>query len=211
MKKNEFPNKDLKIEFIETHNKEVTPERKRKYENEKAKIPTTEGKLNFAEAELAEYVKNAPPEVLHVSGQMNIPGAHHFWAHYLSTDIEYLKQQLNKEKNTRKRKEYSLKEVALAYIFETYATSKNIPKSPQGEYSKTELERIGKDEYNVEKGNSFYCAVRDILNADWDLNKEKHLEHISPRWYDAIKEICINRKSWDAIEKYLKQKGLSKR
>jgi hypothetical protein len=207
MKKYEFPNKNIKIEYVETYEKEVTEKRIKEYEKKKSKIPTTEGKLNFAETELVEYLKNVSPEVIYVSGQTNIQGPL-FWDRYLKVDIDNIKHQLNKEKNIGRRKKNSAKEFALAYILEMNSTGKIIPKSSQGEYAKNELEFIGDSEYNI-TGNTFYKAVKSIC-MDYDLNKIIDLENISPRWNDAIKEICTKRNCWDNVEIYLKQKGILK-
>jgi hypothetical protein len=211
MKKYEFPNKDLKIEFIDTYNKEVTEKRKKEYESKLAKIPTIEEKLKFTETELVEYLKNARAEVLFLSGSVIAEGiqpeGHFFWAHYLNTNIKHLQQQLENQRNIGKRKKYIIKEIALTYILEIYATGKTTPKAPQGNAKKV-LENIGESEFNV-KGDSFYRAVKDILNV-YDVNIEDDLNQISKNWYNAIKEISTKRNKWDIINEYLKTKGIPK-
>ena len=103
MKKNEFPNKDLKIEYVETYEKEVTEKRKKEFESKLAKIPTIEEKLKFAETELDKYLKNVPAEVIFVSGQTKIQGALFFDRH-IKIEIENIKKKLENEKEIPKKK-----------------------------------------------------------------------------------------------------------
>ena len=209
MKKDKMKIGNVEIDYVETYEKEVTEVRKKEYESKLAKIPTIEEKLKFTKTELVEYLKNLPPEVIYVSGQTNIQGAL-FWDRYLKIEIDSLEAELKNQRNIGKRKKYSNKEIALAYILEIYSTGKTIPKSSQGELANNELENIGESEYNA-IGDSFYRAVREIIILKkYDLNKEDDLNHISKNWYNAIKEISTKRNKWDDINEYLKTKGIPK-
>jgi hypothetical protein len=198
----------IRIEYKATYKKEVTPERIADYKSQINKFLTIEEKIRFAENELNEYLKNLSPELLDVSAVTILhkaqPKGSILWDRYLELDIENLKKELNNQKNVGNRIALKYKEIALAYIFETYSIGKDIPSSSQGEFSKKEIESIGKNEYTV-NGNSFYKAVRKII-ADYSPFEESDLYHISPRWYDVVKEITTKRKHWKQVEKYLKEK-----
>jgi len=112
------------------------------------------------------------------------------------------KQAINNEVKPIK---YKAKENALAYIFDLWANGNQIPLNRvEGGINAKELKRIGKEVYKFEKPDTFYRAVRNVL--EYDLNNKDYLEQISLDWYNAVKQLS---KNWEKTEQYLKEKKLS--
>lgn len=200
MKKYEFPNKDLKIEFIDTYNKEVTEKRKKEYESKIAKIPTTEGKLNFAEAELVKYNKNLSAESAELSGrsiaQGHQPeGAHLFFDKYIKADIEYLKQQLNKEKNTKPKK--SVEKPEMPKRFEEIFYDVNLMQPCIDILKQVEPPLIDSDCNFIGKPKGAICVWID------EMQRQAIIKHVSDRKQlailisDKIKNFSINDRMFD--------------
>ena len=191
---------------------ERSPERIAEFKSELSKYDDIENRIKFCKDFKQNYLNALKAPTFMASGMTfahtNIKeGTALFFDDIVNREIDSLEAELINQKNTGKREKYICKEIALAYILEIYATGKTTPKAPQGNAKKV-LENIGESEFNV-KGDSFYRAVKDILNV-YDVNIEDDLNQISKNWYNAIKEISTKRNKWDIINEYLKTKGIPK-
>jgi hypothetical protein len=195
------------------YKKECNEDRTKELKNNISKIESIEEKIKYCKDILKEYNQNIDPNAFAVSGmtmklEIFPKETKIFFDKNIQIEIDSLEAELKNQRSIGKRKKYSNKEIALAYIFEVDATGQPILKSSQGEFAKNKIQSIGEKEYNV-NGNSFYKEVRNIRNK-YNINNEKDLNSISPRWYDVVKEISIKRNKWDTINEYLKTKGILK-
>lgn len=98
------------------------------------------------------------------------------------------------------------KDYALTYILDLYATGKSIPTNRvDGGLAAGELKRIGEALSKDLKGDSFYRAVKELLN-NWDLNSLADLKLISLDWYNVVKSLSND---WEATYRYLVAKRLT--
>lgn len=98
-------------------------------------------------------------------------------------------------------KKYTAKEYALIYILDLYADNKKVPKrSIDDTFAKKEIEKLAKEYCPYHKPDTFYNAVKDIVN-DYNLNKEQDLKNISKDWLNVVKELS---KDWGKLSTYLK-------
>lgn len=103
-------------------------------------------------------------------------------------------------------KKFIANEYALAYIFDLYATGKQIPINiTEGGYNKSGLIEKGYELYKYDnKKDTFYRAVKHVVK-NYDLNNKQDLMQISIRWNEAVKELS---KDWCKTEEYLIEKKL---
>lgn len=99
----------INIKYIETYKKEVTPERIEKLKSELAEIASNEDKISFLKNKEIEYLQNASPELLDVSGRTSYPnfktGEPLFFDRFIKLEIEKLTPALTpKQTNTDKLK-----------------------------------------------------------------------------------------------------------
>jgi len=221
MKKDKIKIGNIEVEYTRSgvfklfelyYKKECNSDRVNELEDTLSKIETIEDKIQYCKDILEQYYTYLDPSTFAVSGMTMAQGIFPndtkiFFDKIIQIRIGSLEAELKNQKNIGKRKKYIYKEIALAYILGIYAEGKTIPKAPQGNAKKV-LENIGESEFNV-KGDSFYRAVKDILNV-YDVNIEVDLNQISKNWYNAIKEISTKRNKWDSINEYLKTKGIPK-
>ena len=100
--------RNYKGEFIETYNKEVTPERKEKLHADLAKIESNKDKIAFLKKEKLNYLQNISPTVLESSGTVSLPnfktGEPLFFDRYIQLEIQKLsggRFNLELEKNPK--------------------------------------------------------------------------------------------------------------
>jgi len=109
------------------------------------------------------------------------------------------------ETKTEQPKKFIANEFALAYIFDLFATGKQIPiNRTEGGYNKKELIEKGVELYQFDKKkDTFYRAVKHV--ASFDLNNKQYLEQISKNWVEAVSELS---KDWCKTKEYLIEKEL---
>ncbi len=97
---NDFSNPDFEIKwvdtFVETYNKEVTPERIRELESGLSKIENSEERIEYLRKQKLLYLQKISPESLAVSGMTSTnfpPGASLFFDRYIELEIEKQKNQ----------------------------------------------------------------------------------------------------------------------
>lgn len=97
--------------YTVAYNKEVTPKRKKQLEKDLEKFSTIDEKIEFLNKSYYDYLKNVPPEILHVSGSVNLPnfnkGEPLFWDRYLLIRLDELKKQLPKKVTNKKENKLS--------------------------------------------------------------------------------------------------------
>lgn len=95
-RKSEMQGKDFRVEFKETYNKEVTPERIKTLKDNVAKYKTSKEKLHFLHNEFANYMQGVSAEILDVSGRTSYPnfppGTHLFFDSIIKSEIDLIKQ-----------------------------------------------------------------------------------------------------------------------
>lgn len=114
-------------------------------------------------------------------------------------------QQPETETEQETPKKFKANEYALAYIFDLYATGKQIPENiTEGGYNKKELMKKGVELYQYGKNkDTFYRAVKHVVT--FDLNNKQYLEQISKRWVESVRELS---KDWSKTKEYLIEKKL---
>lgn len=132
--------------------------------------------------------------------------------------IEYIKSLIEIESNkmgfqpirlaeTKKEnsKSFIANEYALTYIFDLFASGKQIPtNSTEGGFNKKEIIRNGFELFQLDNNkDTFYRAVLKVVK--YDLNKKQDLVNISISWLDAVK---ILSKDWSKTKQYLIGKEL---
>jgi hypothetical protein len=85
----------VRIAFIQTYEKEVTPERISELEKALEKIQGADNKIKYLEAKKREYLREAPPALLDISGMTAYPnfppGSPLFWDRILQLRIDEIK------------------------------------------------------------------------------------------------------------------------
>jgi hypothetical protein len=92
-KDHNFPNKNFGTEFIETYNKEVTPERINDFKMKLAGIETLAEKLAFCKIELMEYLQNIPAETMAASGNVAVSKPI-FFDRIIQTQIDFIEKEI---------------------------------------------------------------------------------------------------------------------
>jgi len=118
------------------------------------------------------------------------------------TNIEPLPPQPIDEQKPIK---YGAKEYALTYIFDLYATGKQVPINRiEGSLDVKKIKQdVSKFPMYDKAPDTFYRAVKSVL--EYDLNKPTDLQNISKDWLNAVRNLSTN---WAKTEQYLKDKKL---
>ena len=118
------------------------------------------------------------------------------------TNIEPLPPQPIDEQKPIK---YGAKEYALTYIFDLYATGKQVPINRiEGSFDAKKIKQDASKFPTYDKApDTFYRAVKSVL--EYDLNKPTDLQNISKDWLNAVRNLSAN---WATTERYLKDKNL---
>jgi hypothetical protein len=118
------------------------------------------------------------------------------------TNIEPLPPQPIDEQKPIK---YGAKEYALTYIFDLYATGKQVPINRiEGSLDAKKIKQdVSKFPMYDKAPDTFYRAVKSVL--EYDLNKPTDLQNISKDWLNAVRNLSTN---WVITERYLKDKNL---
>jgi hypothetical protein len=100
---------------------------------------------------------------------------------------------------------YGAKEYALTYIFDLYATGKQVPINRiEGSFDAKKIKQdVSKFPMYDKAPDTFYRAVKSVL--EYDLNKPTDLQNISKDWLNAVRNLSTN---WVITERYLKDKNL---
>lgn len=100
---------------------------------------------------------------------------------------------------------YGAKEYALTYIFDLYATGKQVPINRiEGSFDAKKIKQDVSEFPMYDKApDTFYRAVKSVL--EYDLNKPTDLQNISKDWLNAVRNLSTN---WVITERYLKDKNL---
>lgn len=100
---------------------------------------------------------------------------------------------------------YGAKEYALTYIFDLYATGKQVPINRiEGSFDAKKIKQdVSKFPMYDKAPDTFYRAVKSVL--EYDLNKPTDLQNISKDWLNAVRNLSTN---WVITEQYLKDKNL---
>lgn len=100
---------------------------------------------------------------------------------------------------------YGAKEYALTYIFDLYATGKQVPINRiEGSLDAKKIKQdVSKFPMYDKAPDTFYRAVKSVL--EYDLNKPTDLQNISKDWLNAVRNLSTN---WVITERYLKDKNL---
>jgi hypothetical protein len=112
---------NLNFDFKETYNNEVTPERIKKLEAELQNINTIEAKLDFLKSEKLKYLNQITPEILEVSGRVDLPNLKNkplFFDRIIQNYIDDLETRNEKNNSTKTTPslESNLKDDALELI-----------------------------------------------------------------------------------------------
>jgi len=116
--------------------------------------------------------------------------------------IDYIDKELEEYKEEEAKETFTIKECALAYIFDTWATGNTIPLKSNGTKDKKAIIEQAKY-YTDKKGETFYNNVIDLIDSD--LNNDKILNNISNDFAYVLKNKC---KNWEEVKQYLKEKKL---
>lgn len=109
----------------------------------------------------------------------------------------------NKVDSSPPKRKFIANEKALAYIFDLYATGKQIPENhTEGGLSAKEIKKIGAEK-GFDKPDTFYRAVRNV--SKYDLSRKRDLNNISHGWLTAVETLSDH---WDKTREYLIQQGL---
>lgn len=102
---------------------------------------------------------------------------------------------------------YKADEYALTYIFDLYASKKELPANrvDGGLDAKQIKEDSGRFPTFQKKPDTFYRAVLRVVT--FNLSSEVFLRQISKDWYNAVRDLSSN---WDITYQYLKEKNLTK-
>jgi len=116
--------------------------------------------------------------------------------------IDFIEKELEEYKEVKAKETFTIKECALAYIFDTWATGNTIPLKHNGTKDKKAIIEQAKY-YTDKKGEAFYNNVIDLLKSD--LNNGKILNSTFNNYAYVLKNKC---KNWKEVEQYLKKKRL---
>ena len=116
--------------------------------------------------------------------------------------IDFIEKELEEYKEVKAKETFTIKECALAYIFDTWATGNTIPLKHNGTKDKKAIIEQAKY-YTDKKGEAFYNNVIDLLKSD--LNNGKILNSTFNNYAYVLKNKC---KNWKEVEQYLKEKRL---
>lgn len=124
------------------------------------------------------------------------------WDYYMWIEREFSMQTNPVSVGDANSRNYTSKEMALVYIFDTYASGKQLPQNlTEGGNSKKDLMLIGVS--RGMKGDTFYRAVVKVLR--YDLNSVDQLFHISKDWENVLRHLSSD---WSKLSNYLRAKSL---
>jgi len=169
------------IKFIETYNKEVTPERIEKLKSELAEIASIEDKILFLKNKKIEYLQYASPELLDVSGSTSYPnfikGEPLFFDRIIQLEIDKLEQALTPKQSGTKGANLTYRQQALIIVY----NGGQIYRSDTGLYKHRELQiasnRIAEPQ-NTKAYNDFVNDLKIAIQNLTDAAKNRAIDEL---------------------------------